>query len=77
MEKMHVQGAKESRNLIHGMKQTVQYSQSGQKEPHKANVFQEAAFRKKGIATLRTRCSQTSQPLWNEVTIAVQPGMIG
>ena len=29
--------------------ETVQCSQSGQKEPHKAKLFQEAAFRKKVV----------------------------
>ena len=52
--------------------ETVQCSQ-GQEEPHKAKLFQEAPFRKKSIATLCTHCSQTNQPLWNEVSIAVQP----
>ena len=37
-----------------------------------AKLFQEAPFRKRSIAALRTRCSQTSQPLWNEVSIAVR-----
>ena len=69
MEKTRMHGAKESHNMIN---ETAQRSQSGQKEPQGAKLFQEAPFRKRSIAALRTRCSQTSQPLWNEVSIAVR-----
>ena len=34
-----------------------------EEEPHKAKLLQEAPSRKRSIAALRTRCSQTSQPL--------------
>ena len=45
-----------------------QCSQSGQEEPHKAKPLQDASK-----VCQCTRCSETSQPLWNEVSIAVQP----
>ena len=52
--------------------ETAQCSQSGRhQEPHKAKLFQEEPLRKKNIATLHPLL--TSQPLWNEVSVAVRP----
>ena len=53
--------------------ETVQWSQSGwEEEPHKAKRFKKNHGERKTLPHC-TRCSKTSQPLWNEVSIAVRP----
>ena len=59
-------GAKESRKLA----QTVRCSQSGRLP--KQNCFKKNHGERKTLPHC-TRCSQTSQPLWNEVSIAIRP----
>ena len=67
MQKTHMHGAKESHNLIHGMKPpvlTVRSERASQSKTHSRWIKSTSKC---------TRCSETSQPLWNEVSIAVQP----
>ena len=71
MEKTHNDAHARSKRKSEFDSETVQCSQSGRQEPHKAKLFQEEPLRKKNIATLHTLL--TSQPLWNEVSIAVRP----
>ena len=71
MEKTHNDAHARSKRKSEIDSETVQCSQSGRQEPHKAKLFQEELLRKKNIATLHTLL--TSQPLWNEDSIAVRP----
>ena len=78
MEKINVQWERETYIISCG--QTVMLTQWVNSalqwfsvEHQWATLLQEALFRQKNIATLRTRFSRRSQPLWNEVSIAVQP----
>ena len=71
MEKTHNDAHARSKRKSEFDSETVQCSQSGRQEPHKAKLFQEELLRKKNIATLHTLL--TSQPLWNEDSIAVRP----
>ena len=68
MEKTHMHGAKESHNLI--MKLPNAHSRVA-KSLIKQNCFKMHHLTNKSIATLHTLL--TSQPLWNEVSIAVRP----
>jgi len=70
MEKTHMQGAKESRSLL--MKLSNAQSRVGKKSLTKQNCFKKNHWESKASPHC-TRCSQTSQPLWNEVSIAVRP----
>ena len=68
MEKTHMQGAKENHNLI--MKLPNAHSRVA-KSLIKQNCFKMHHLTNKSIATLHTLL--TSQPLWNEVSIAGRP----
>ena len=67
-EETHMHGAKESHNMI--VKLSNAHSQVA-KSLTKQNCFKMHHLTNKSIATLHTLL--TSQPLWNEVSIAVQP----
>ena len=69
MEKTHMHGRKESQNLI--VKLSNAHSQVA--KSLKAQLLQDEALRKQKALPHCTRCSKTSQPLWNEVSIAVRP----
>ena len=69
MEKTHMHGRKESQNLI--VKLSNAHSQVA--KSLKAQLLQDEALRKQKTLPHCTRCSKTSQPLWNEVSIAVRP----
>ena len=62
-------GRKESQNLI--VKLSNAHSQVA--KSLKAQLLQDEALRKQKTLPHCTRCSKTSQPLWNEVSIAVRP----
>ena len=68
MEKTHMHGAKESQNLI--VKLSNAHSQVA-KSLTKQNCFKMHHLTNKSIATLHTLLA--SQPLRNEVSIAVRP----
>ena len=65
----HMHGAKESQNLI--VKLSNAHSQVA-KSLTKQNCFKKNYWERKTLPHC-TRCSQTSQPLWNAVSIAVRP----
>ena len=65
-----MQGAKESRSLL--MKLSNAHSRVGKKSLTKQNCFKKNHWESK-TSPHCTRCSQTSQPLWNAVSIAVRP----
>ena len=69
MEKTHMHGRKECQNLI--VKLSSAHSQVA--KSLKAQLLQDAPFSKQKALPHCTRCSQTSQPLWNAVSIAVRP----
>ena len=62
-------GRKKSQNLI--VKLSNAHSQVA--KSLKAQLLQDEALRKQKALPHCTRCSKTSQPLWNEVSIAVRP----
>ena len=68
MEKTHMHGAKESHNSIHGMKPSNAHSRVRQSLT-KQNCLKKHHL-EKHCHTPQTLL--TSQPLWNEVSIAVQ-----
>ena len=70
VEKTHRHGAKESRNLL--MRLCNAHSRVRNKSLTKQNCCKMHHLEREALPHC-TRCSITSQPLWNEVSIAVQP----